>query len=279
MTRQSLIDYKVDVEEVMDLMKEGLPLVIFDTETTGLNKKLDRILSFSAIKVVMTADGFKEIGRIDQFIDPGVEIPEEVSAINHITAATVAGCPDEYEGAEIIRNFVGENPLVGGYNSSSFDEPIVNAMYLRVFGEEFTPCAHLDILKMAREKLDMPSHKLGLVAHELGADVGLEFHNSIDDVIATFRCMKILLDMYKSEPEEIPVCKRQVTALSAKRWTRSHDQDRIYISTRPYSKTYYDVYRKVWISDIDDLDVDDLKRQVFVRTKCANEAEMAKVIA
>ncbi len=275
MTREAVFRCMDTVEETIKRMQEGAPLVVFDLETTGLKKEVDRILSFSAIKLVKTEDGFKEINRIDQFIDPEMDIPEEVTEINHISAETVAGCPTEDKAAEIIRKFFGENPLVAGYNSVSFDEGFVNAMYLRVFGEPFTPVAHLDVYRMAKEKLDLPKHKLFMVAHELGADVGIEFHNSIDDVIATFRCMVVLLDMYR--PKEAAV-KRRVFVVSAKRWTRSHELDRIYIQTQPYSKTYYDVYKKVWASDMDNLDIDHLKNQVFRLSNCTDENELARVI-
>ena len=277
MTREAIIRCGDTVAETMKRMQEGAPLVVFDLETTGLKKEVDRILSFSAIKLVKTNDGFKEIDRIDQFIDPEMDIPEEVTEINHISAETVAGCPTEEEAAVIIRKFFGDDPLVAGYNSVSFDEGFVNAMYLRVFGEPFTPVAHLDVYRMAKEKLDLPKHKLFMVAHELGADVGIEFHNSIDDVIATFRCMVVLLDMYR--PKEAVVKKRRVFVVSAKRWTRSHELDRIYVQTQPYSKTYYDVYKKVWASDMDDLDFDDLKGQIFRQNNCTNELEMARIIA
>lgn len=276
MTREAVIRCSGTVDEVMKRMQEGAPLVVFDLETTGLKKEIDRILSFSAMKLIKTEDGFKEIDRIDQFIDPEMDIPENVTEINHISAETVAGCPTEDEAAVIIRRFFGENPIVAGYNSRSFDEGFVNAMYLRIFGETFMPAVHLDVYLMAKEKLNLPKHKLFMVAHELGADVGIEFHNSIDDVIATFRCMVVLLDMYR--PTRIPIVKKCVSVVSAKRWTKSHELDRIYVQTRPYTKTYYDVYKKVWVSDMDDLDFDDLKEQIFRQKNCT-ENTMTKVIA
>ena len=49
---------------------------------------------------------------------------------------------------------------------------------------------------MAEEKLELPSHKLVHVCEHLGKDSGLKFHNSMDDVIATYRLMEILMELY-----------------------------------------------------------------------------------
>ena len=273
--RETLYKCQETVDETIERLKVGEPIVVFDLETTGLNKVAERILSCSAIKWQVRDQKFKETDRLDQFINPGMEIDEKVTEINHISNETVKDCPHEEEAAGIIRSFFGEMPMVAGYNSIGFDEPFVNNMYLRVYGEGFVPSLHLDVMRMAKEKLDLPSYKLSDVAHELGADIGLEFHNSIDDVIATSRCMKILMGMYCKQEKKV---RRKVAVVTAKRWTRSHINDRIYVYTKPYTKTYYDVYRKVWCSDMEDLDVDDLKGQVFMKSRCANEAELARAI-
>lgn len=276
MTRNTVIRCGDTVKEAMKRFQAGEEMILFDLETTGLNKNTDRILSFSALKIRMIDGALAITDQIDYFINPGIDIPEEVTTINHISAETVAGCPDEYEAAPVIREYFGENPFVGGYNSVGFDEGFINAMYNRVFGENFTPSHHLDVYLMAKEKLDMPKHKLYMVAHELGADIGIEFHNSLDDCIATFRSMQILLDRYQEAPEPEPV-KRVLKVRSASRWTRSHELDRIYVQTVPYTKTYYDIYRKVWCSDEDNVDLECVKADVLAMYGVESEKQLEKV--
>ena len=59
-------------------------------ETTGIRPTLDRVISFSAIKYVKQGAVFKEIDRMDMFLNPGFHIPEEASAGNGITDEMVA---------------------------------------------------------------------------------------------------------------------------------------------------------------------------------------------
>lgn len=273
MSNHKKIAYKeaTVVNEAKRLLNAGEIMVIFDLETTGLNKKTDRILSFSALK--MKKDPYlQEVDRIDLFINPGMPIPEVVTKINHINNDTVRDCPKEAEAAKTIRAFLGENPILCGYNSVSFDEGFVQAMYQRVFGESMSPKIHLDVFRLAKEKLDLASYKLSCVSNYLKADADIEFHNSIDDVIATSRCMTKLLDMYEEgcvqkEPDVVKV-------LAAKFWNGpSPTLKRIYLDTTPRAKIFYDVCREEWSSD-SDADLEDIKKQTFALYNVRNEHEL-----
>ncbi len=185
-----------NVEMAKKLLENGTPMYVFDLETTGLSSETDRILSFSSIKMRKQNGLLKEEDRLDIFIDPGFKIPDAATAINHIDNKRIKGCPREKEASRIIRSFLGENPFICGYNSIWFDLKFIEAMYQRSFREQFVPSMHLDVWRMAEEKLELPSHKLAHVCEHLGKDSGLKFHNSMDDVIATYRSMEILMEMY-----------------------------------------------------------------------------------
>lgn len=65
------------------------PLVVFDTETTGTNPRLDRIIEIACVKV-------HPDGRQEEWVrrfDPGMRIPAGSTAIHHITDRDVAGLP------------------------------------------------------------------------------------------------------------------------------------------------------------------------------------------
>ena len=65
------------------------PLVVFDTETTGTNPRLDRIIEIACIKV-------HPDGRQEEWVrrfDPGMRIPAGSTAIHRITDRDVAGQP------------------------------------------------------------------------------------------------------------------------------------------------------------------------------------------
>lgn len=279
-TTMSSIQYKDVVMQAKQALESGKTMVVFDLETTGLSKNKDRILSFSAIKLVMQEGKLKETGKMDLFINPGFPIPPEATAVNHITDEDVKDCPDEEEAAIKIRRFLGNNPFMAGYNSTSFDEQFVNAMYLRVFGDEFKPSLHLDVFKMAKEQMpELKNHKLTTISHELGCDVGLTAHTSMDDVIATKRVMELLLDKY----EEVPSAPggRRLQIVGVRYWQGpNHRLKRIYVETRNgKQKTFYDLYKGVWQSEVEDANLEMLRSDVLAQFGVQDEKELGKILA
>ena len=275
MYRKNSYHESSNVQIAKGMLNEGIPMFVFDLETTGLSKKTDHILSFSAIRLVKKNGTMEEDDRMDLFINPGFPIPPAITKINHISDETVKGCPKEAEAARMIRSFLGENPLLCGYNSVSFDEGFLQTLYGRVFGEALTPCLHLDVYRMAKEKLNLSSYKLCNVSEYLGADDGLEFHNSIDDVIATTRSLIMLLDMYEDSEKEQ---KMNLKVRRAKYWESSSSKlKRIYVNTDSDACIYYDLRREEWMSDLD-IDMLELRKAVFDLYHVTDEAELVKKI-
>ena len=95
---------------------ERLPLVAIDCETTGLDPRRDRIVSFAAIRI---DEGLRVASppALDILIDPGVTIPARATAIHGIDRAQLAGAPSFaqafariaacLEGAVVVGHFVG----------------------------------------------------------------------------------------------------------------------------------------------------------------------------
>ena len=95
---------------------ERLPLVAIDCETTGLDPKRDRIVSFAAIRI---DEGLRVVEQpaLDLLIDPGVAIPARATAIHGIDRSTLAGAPsfaDAFgriaaclEGSVAVGHFIG----------------------------------------------------------------------------------------------------------------------------------------------------------------------------
>ena len=65
------------------------PLVFFDLETTGLNITSDKIVEISYIKVF--PNGTEESKTLR--VNPGMHIPEQATAVHHITDDDVKDCP------------------------------------------------------------------------------------------------------------------------------------------------------------------------------------------
>jgi len=113
MARLSSRPYKEEVDKVMDLLVKGWQIIFYDVETTGLKSKTSKILSLSAIKYKYEDSLFKEVDRLNVFINPCLPIPEEASKVNGITNEKVKDEMDEWDTHEkIIRPFFGDNPIL-----------------------------------------------------------------------------------------------------------------------------------------------------------------------
>lgn len=277
MARLSSRPYKEEVDKVMDLLVKGWHIIFYDVETTGLKSKTSKILSLSAIKYKYEDSLFKEIDRLDVFINPCLPIPEEASKVNGITNEKVKDEMDEWDTHEkIIRPFFGDNPILAGYNILKFDDLFMQLLWLRSCGVELKPDAELDVLRMVQEKMNLKSSTLENAAKELGADFGLSFHTSIDDVIATERVAELLLPMYYDADEP---AKFRFKVYGCHYQYYSHKNERIYVHTYPKSSTYYDVYAKSWHSDcLEGFNLKDLQTDVLRFMGVKDEKELVKLM-
>ena len=72
-----------------DLPLNRLPVVVFDTETTGLDIKNDRMISLGAVKLYGAR--MIQAETLDLLVDPGMPIPVQSQAVHGISDAMVAG--------------------------------------------------------------------------------------------------------------------------------------------------------------------------------------------
>lgn len=71
---------------------DRLPMVAIDCETTGLDPRRDRVVSFAAIRI----DAGLRVARqptVDLMIDPGIDIPARATAVHGIDRQKLAGAP------------------------------------------------------------------------------------------------------------------------------------------------------------------------------------------
>jgi DNA polymerase III subunit epsilon len=107
------------------------PVVFFDTETTGTNPRLDRIVEIACVKI--HPDGRRE--SLVRRLDPGMPIPRGASAVHGIFDADVAGQPTFADVAEELDGFFSGCDLAG-YNVAGFDLPMLRVEFLRA-GRDF----------------------------------------------------------------------------------------------------------------------------------------------
>lgn len=174
------------------------PLIIFDLETTGLDLVKDKIIQIAYIKVY--PDGKEE--RESLFINPGVKIPKEVTAITGISDEMVAGKPTFKElSSQLLSVFDGCD--IAGFNSNHFDVPLLAEEFLKAgIDFDFSKCRLIDVQtifhKMEWRNLE--------AAYEFycGRKMKEDFppHQADNDTEATYRVLQGQLDMYSPERQE-----------------------------------------------------------------------------
>lgn len=104
------------------------PLVFFDLETTGTDVATDRIVEISLLKVYPNNTPNQQLHR---YVNPGVPIPPEATAVHGITNEQVANAPTWQTVALEVAGFI-EGCDLGGYNCAKFDIPLLAEEFLRV---------------------------------------------------------------------------------------------------------------------------------------------------
>jgi DNA polymerase III epsilon subunit-like protein len=111
---------------------ERLPMVAIDCETTGLDPRRDRIVSFAAIRI---DEGLHvaEQPLLDLLVDPGIDVPARATAIHGLGRAQLAGAPSFAEafgriagslaGAVVIGHFVGFDLAILGREAARAAQP------------------------------------------------------------------------------------------------------------------------------------------------------------
>lgn len=170
-------------------LKLERPIVFFDLETTGTNITRDRIVELSYIKVY--PDGHEE--EKSRRINPEMHIPEESTAIHHITDADVADAPTF---RQIARSLLAifDDCDIAGYNSNKFDVPVLMEEFARaglnfdITGRRFVDVQNI-FHKMEQRTL--------IAAYRFYCGGELEnAHSAMADTRATYDVLKGQLDRY-----------------------------------------------------------------------------------
>lgn len=163
----------------------GKKFVVFDTETTGVNRKTDRIIEIACVKMI---DG--EITEyLETFVNPMMHIPEGASKVNHITDDMVEDAPEWADVVGDIYKFCEGCALVG-YNVS-FDVGMLNntARETHYFFENST----VDVMEIAHKKVrgarDYTLSTL-LKIYNLNNE---NAHRALADTVATAKLFKTLI--------------------------------------------------------------------------------------
>lgn len=169
-------------------------VVVYDTETTGLDLSRDEAVQISAIKI----NGAGEIvDTLDLFVTPTVPIAKgayETHGFDEAYILAHGGLPAK-EALAQFSDFVRGATLVG-HNSLRFDSPLLKRLLKEQGLAPLSVAGEYDTLHLA--KLFLPklkNHKLSTLCERFGL-VNENAHNALGDITATAGVLRALIEEY-----------------------------------------------------------------------------------
>ena len=192
------------MQELQELFARYDRLVVFDTETTGLDFARDEIIEFAAVAVEQRDGKAEIIEEYDELVtlSPGSFVPPEIVQLTGITNEDIRerGIPKTRLCCDIAR-LIGGNTLLLAYNAH-FDLSFLYYLLLR-HGDPLILKGKdkLDLLTVYKDRRSYP-HKLcnAIEGYGLSGQV-VNSHRAVDDVIATVAVM-VEMDKEKSDLEK-----------------------------------------------------------------------------
>lgn len=172
------------------------PIIFFDLETTGLNITNDRIVEISYIKILPNGEEKRATLRVN----PECHIPEESSAIHHITDEDVKGERTFKQIAKELANIF-KGCDIAGFNSSRFDVPMLDQEFQNADVDiDLSKARFVDVQTIFHKK--EPRNLSAAYRFYCGKE--LEGAHSADaDIQATYEVMMAQLDKYDDLPNDI----------------------------------------------------------------------------
>lgn len=160
--------------------------IYYDTETTGISPTKDFIIEIAAY------DPDRD-RSFEKFVNPGIPIPAEATAIHHISDEMVADAPGfGVVGQEFI-DFCEGDVILLAHNNDAFDKPFLESEFGRN-GLQMPSWKFLDTLKWARRyRPDLPKHALQFLRETYGVKAN-NAHRALDDVIVMHEIFRKMFD-------------------------------------------------------------------------------------
>lgn len=166
------------------------PYAIIDIETTGLDKKQNRIIEI-AVRRIDNKGVF--IDEISTLINPEFSNPEFADVgptfIHHILPEHVLDAPTFSEFAPELLNRLSGSIIVAHH--AAFEDGFLGAAFARLgIGIPNLPC--IDTLWLARQVIDLPNYKMPTVIDAFGIEEE-DAHTALGDVRMLSKLLPILL--------------------------------------------------------------------------------------
>jgi DNA polymerase-3 subunit epsilon len=173
---------------------KSLSFVIFDTETTGLNPRVDEICQIAAVRVV---NGKVVAGeRFDMLVNPGRSIPAASTAVHHISNEMVADAAPVPEALARFHAFAEGSVLVA--HNAPFDMSFLRRREIEI-GKRFEQpildtvlCSAILYGQSAEHTLDALCARLHIPIPEA------DRHTALGDAIGTAEAFRRMIPMLEA---------------------------------------------------------------------------------
>lgn len=140
--------------------------IIFDTETTGLSAREDRIIEFGGIELI---NRFPTGRTFHHYINPqGRKVHPDAQAVHGISDAELIDKPAFADLAAELLEFIDGAMLIA--HNASFDIGFLDAEFSRIGMPRIDPAMVIDTLAMARRKHPMGPNTLDALCRRYGID-------------------------------------------------------------------------------------------------------------
>ena len=161
-----------------------MKVIYFDTETTGLNFRYDRIIELAMLTV---EDGVIK-DNYDEFINIGVDLPPKITQITGITdEMLITKGVGETTVAEDLKNRLTPGTLMIAHNCQ-FDLSFVYNLLKRHYPDEADEIVSnlnwIDTVTVLKDRKEFPHKLIDAVKHYEIEEVN--FHRAIDDTKALY---------------------------------------------------------------------------------------------
>ena len=160
-------------------------VVVFDTETTGLNPKKDEILSIGAVK--LKGNKILMSQKFELFVKPTREINEQSIKIRQIRNIDLENGCEAREAITQFLHFIGARPLVGYY--LEFDMKMINK-YVKPWLGINLPNPQIEVSGLYHDKKIklIPDGVIDLRFDVMMKELGLPIfgkHDALNDAVMT----------------------------------------------------------------------------------------------
>ncbi|MBQ3125074.1 MAG: PolC-type DNA polymerase III [Clostridia bacterium] len=206
-------DTKKIVYDITDETVDS-PFVVFDIESTGLDKNKCKVIEIGAVKV---ANG-KIVNRWSTFVNPGVKIPKKITDLTSITDSMVKDAQTFAEQIDGFLEFCKGSVMVA--HNANFDMGFMKTE-AKNCGRSFD-LPYLDTMVLARCMYkELPNHRLDTLCKHLGV-INAHHHRAVDDAEATAQAfVKMLDELKQNEKYELKTFNREFDIRTASSKTKA----------------------------------------------------------